>query len=540
MSSPVVSSNTLLGALVLFIATYVGWRWTNLWRFYHTLRGDMHLVNLRAHQKYGPVVRTGPNHLDLDLPGLIKTVYSSDGRWRKTDFYPPASNVMDGRVVDNLFSLQDPAQHARQKRPVAKHYSLAGVLSLEPYVDETIRLLCRMLEERYMPARSGGDGEGETGERFSPGFDLGQWIKMYTWDVIGQITFGKHFGYLRAGRDFDGHLWLSDKGADYLASVSQIPWLDRLIDKNPLFPVAGATALLGPTLQYLEERYAAARDDGHHNPHDDAAAAATTQPPDFLDKFLEAQREHPDVVDRRQVVGYLSINMLAGADTTAIAIKAVLYYALRTPGVWPKLVTSVRAALDDSTAEEEAVPSPYAELRAANRMPYLEAVVREALRMHPGVAMVLPRYVPADGLELPGGLGVVPPGTSVGMNPYVLGRNRGVWGPDADEFRPERWLRYGHGHGQKEEEEEAEDEETEEGYAARLRAMNNADLTFGAGSRVCLGKHLGLLQVYKVVATLVARYDLELVDPAKNWWVRCAFFLRQRGPDVRIRRRRRG
>lgn len=143
----------------------------------------MHFVNLQAHRKYGPVVRTGPNNLELDLPELVRTVYSSDGRWCKTDFYPPASNVMNGRVVYNLFSLRDPAEHARQKRPVAKHYSLAGVLTLEPRVDETIRLLCRRLEELYMvPARSDGNGstdmEAKAGERSSLGFDLGQWIKM--------------------------------------------------------------------------------------------------------------------------------------------------------------------------------------------------------------------------------------------------------------------------------------------------------------------------------------------------------------------------
>ncbi|KAK8096268.1 hypothetical protein PG999_014290 [Apiospora kogelbergensis] len=524
MLSPLAGSHALLWAAVLCLATYVGWsvlshcrsplrqfpgpflaRWTNLWRFYHTLRGDMHLVNLRAHQRYGPVVRTGPNNLDLDLPALIKTVYSSDGRWRKTDFYAPASNVMDGRVVYNLFSLQDPVEHARQKRPVARHYSLAGVLTLESHVDETIRLLCRMLEQRHMPGCHDGKAGDETWGQFSSGFDVGEWIKMYAWDVIGQITFSRQFGYLSAGRDFDGHLWLFDKGADYLASVSQIPWLDRLIDKNPLFPIAGATALLRSTLQYLEDRYAGR--DGH-----DARDAAA--PSDFLDKFLEAQRAHPETVGRPQVVSYLASNMLAGADTTATAIRAALYYALRTPGVWQRLAGEVRAAGFTRT------PPPYAQARA---LPYLDAVVREALRLHPGVAMVLPRRVPAgEGLALPDGA-VAPPGTSVGMSPYVLGRNRGVWGPDADAFRPERWLRRGG--------------ETGEAHAARLQKMNGADLTFGAGSRGCLGKHLGLLQVYKVVATLVTRYDMEMVHPDGEWWVRCAFFLRQKGPEVRIRRR---
>lgn len=148
----------------------------------------MHLVNLRAHQRYGPVVRTGPNNLDLDLPALIKTVYSSDGRWRKTDFYAPASNVMDGRVVYNLFSLQDPVEHARQKRPVARHYSLAGVLTLESHVDETIRLLCRMLEQRHMPGCHDGKAGDETWGQFSSGFDVGEWIKMCTFWVLLQTA----------------------------------------------------------------------------------------------------------------------------------------------------------------------------------------------------------------------------------------------------------------------------------------------------------------------------------------------------------------
>ncbi|RXG41516.1 hypothetical protein VDGE_30808 [Verticillium dahliae] len=88
---------------------------------YHTLRGDIHLVNLRTHRKYGPVVRTGPNNLDLDVPSLVKTIYTTDHKWLKTEFYKPASNVVNREPMPNLFSLIDPAEHARQKKPVAQH-----------------------------------------------------------------------------------------------------------------------------------------------------------------------------------------------------------------------------------------------------------------------------------------------------------------------------------------------------------------------------------------------------------------------------------
>ncbi|KAM0328616.1 hypothetical protein ACHAQA_005027 [Verticillium albo-atrum] len=279
------------------------------------------------------------------MRNLIKTIYTTDNKWHKTEFYPPASNVVDKKAVPNLFSLLDPTEHARQKRPVAKHYSLAGILQLEPHFDEAIQLLCYQLEERFMRRWNLDHCD------FGTKFDLGQWIKMYAWDVIGQITF------------------------NYLASVSQLPFLDRWIDKNPIFPIGGATVLLGPTLQYVKDRFQG-RDS---NTHDDTK-------PDFLDKFIQAKNDYPDVVDARQIVSYLAINMLAGADTTAITIKAALYYVLRTPGVRERLEKELLAA---EFCRQHNIPPPYADVKS---LPYLDAVVREAMRLHPGVAMTLPRY----------------------------------------------------------------------------------------------------------------------------------------------------
>jgi cytochrome P450 len=67
--------------------------------------------------------------------------------------------------------------------------------------------------------------------------------------------------------------------------------------------------------------------------------------------------------------------------------------------------------------------------------------------------------------------------------------------------------------------------------------MNAADLTFGAGSRVCIGRNLGMMEVYKVVATLVSRYEIELADPKGEWKTHNSFFVRQEGIEVRLRRR---
>lgn len=136
------------------------------------------------------------------------------------------------------------------------------------------------------------------------------------------------------------------------------------------------------------------------------------------------------------------------------------------------------------------------------------------MRVHPGVAMILERYVPDTGLRLPNG-SYVPQDTSVGINPYIVNRNKAVWGSDADEFRPERWLQ-AKGEG-------------DAVFQERLKLFNATDLAFGGGSRICLGRHLALLETYKIVATLVARYEIQLVDQEGDWVVTNSWFLRQKG-----------
>lgn len=215
----------------------------------------------------------------------------------------------------------------------------------------------------------------------------------------------------------------------------------------------------------------------------------------------------------------MTVNLAAGADTSAAALRAIFYLTLKQPRVWAKLKEAVLAA-PFAQPETLHLPAPYAQARA---IPYLEAVIREALRLIPGEMFPQERIVPAGpgGLTLPDGQ-VVPQGTAVGFTSYVMHRNKAVWGADADEFRPERFLR--------------EDGESEEAFAERMRAYNDCDLSFGAGSRKCIGMNLGLMEVYKAVATLVAMFDFELTFTGE-WNLRAHLFPRATGITCRIRKR---
>jgi cytochrome P450 len=127
-----------------------------------------------------------------------------------------------------------------------------------------------------------------------------------------------------------------------------------------------------------------------------------------------------------------STQRIAGSDSTASSLRAMLYYLLKNPASYAKL----QSEIDDFDREGKfSNPIAYAE---ANKMPYLQAVMKKAMRMHPAVGISMPRYVPSGGAEIDGRW--YPAGTVVGVNAWVIHRNKEVFGEDADAFRPERWL----------------------------------------------------------------------------------------------------
>ncbi|KAI9737355.1 MAG: hypothetical protein M1834_009509 [Cirrosporium novae-zelandiae] len=467
-------------------------KWTNFWRLIDVWRGRADITTRRLHEKYGSAVRIGPNCVSLSDPSLIKTIYSTKGDWLKTEFYHVNAVLQGGQLVHTMFSVSDPKFHRLMRRPVAHLYSMTEILNLEPLVDKTISKFMRVLEERFM--------NGPNAEKTC---DIDNYLLYYAWDVLGDVTFSQPMGFLEKGGDIDNLLRTADKALDYFAVVGQIPKLDWLFDKNPIVrigpPSFSSAAVF--CVQKVVDRVAG-KDSDTHDPSQ----------PDFMDIFLDLRKTKPDIVDDNQVISYLLINQIAGSDTTAITLRAVIYFILKNPQVKDKLLQE----LDQAALE---LPAKY---RAASQLPYLSACIHEATRMHPGVGLILERYVPAGGLSLPDGR-FIQPGTIVGINPWVVAKDKNIYGEDPDSYVPERWLKA--------------DGESDKEFEQRLRKMQNADLTFGQGSRICVGKNLALMEVWKVVSTLFSVYDINLKDPKKEWHIQNSWFVRQEGIDVTIRRR---
>lgn len=167
-----------------------------------------------------------------------------------------------------------------------------------------------------------------------------------SWDMVGAATFSRRFGYMDTGRDHDHSIATSEKMLDYFAAVGQIPFLDFLLDKNPVLRI-GPPSLGNVTRIAFEHMIARLQGkDVNFN----------SNVPDFLQHFLDARDTYPDL-DDGMIMGFLLVNLLAGADTTAITIRALFYYALRSPEVYQKLEKEVLAAGFGKVA-------PYKEARA--------------------------------------------------------------------------------------------------------------------------------------------------------------------------------
>lgn len=113
-------------------------------------------------------------------------------------------------------------------------------------------------------------------------------------------------------------------------------------------------------------------------------------------------------------------------------MQSFFYLMLNRPAVSSKLIAEIDEAQKSGNLSEMV---SYAE---AQNLPYFQACLKEAMRVRPAVGLGIYRYLPPEGAEIDGTF--YPGGTAAAVNGWVLHRDQGVFGKDADEYRPERWL----------------------------------------------------------------------------------------------------
>lgn len=220
--------------------------------------------------------------------------------------------------------------------------------------------------------------------------------------------------------------------------------------------------------------------------------------PDLLSKFLAAHEAHPEFMSQT-LVQTMAVSMaFAGSETTAISLSAVFYFLLKNPDALKRLLTEIDDAARAGAFEDS--DTGLVTWHESQRLPYLDACIKEAFRLHPAAGLPLERIVPQQGAEIAGHF--VPGGTIVGCSAWLIHMNKSIFGEDSEVYRPERWLP---------DEELSKTESGKDTEDRRIKEMNGTMFQFGMGSRTCIGKNISLLEIYKLVPSMLRRFEVSLL-----------------------------
>jgi len=393
------------------------------------LRGSRFLED--SCKRYGPVfsvrLNTGRTVVIAGDPAIAKEVFQGSG----DDLHAGAGNVILKPILGaRSVLLLDGPEHLRQRR-----------LLLPPFHGERMRAYAetmREVAERHISAWPVGRS-----------FSVHPTMQDVTLEIILRTVFGveEPARIERLAAPMKRLLNSTDQPLRLL-----LLQLTRSAGAKPRSPWGRVFALMAPVDALIHEQIAERRADVE--PRDD-----------ILSLLLAARDEDGNALTDAELRDELMTLLLAGHETTATALAWTLERLVRTPRVLERLRE---------------------EIEAGESTDYLDATIKEALRLRPvvpGVIRQLQRPLTIGGMELPAGINVAP-------SIYLIHRRPDVY-PDPHAFRPERFL----------------GEDVPSTYEW---------LPFGGGIRRCLGASFALYEMRIVLETVLRRTTLETTDAASE------------------------
>ncbi|KAI9838022.1 MAG: hypothetical protein M1819_006176 [Sarea resinae] len=281
-----------------FLASLTGW-----WRFFDVLGRRPDITHIKLHKELGDIVRLGPNCLSFANPKALKSIYGLNQGYVKSGFYPVQQGVSRGKILPSLFSTTDESYHAQFRRSVNGAFSMSQVVQYEPLVDSTIEVFLNRTDELF--AKTGAT------------CDFMRWLQYFAADVVGELTYSKRVGYLENNEDVGGLMKALNSLFNYAAPVGQMPFLDRLLAKNPLMLLLDKYGLLSITPLQPIAKFARARMAERTTPSEKQNGSLTsTRHKDLLSKFYQAKADRPEFMNDDRVLTMALSMTFAGSDTT--------------------------------------------------------------------------------------------------------------------------------------------------------------------------------------------------------------------------------
>ncbi|KAI1447819.1 cytochrome P450 [Annulohypoxylon stygium] len=440
---------------------------SKIWQVATQLNGNWYLELQKLGDKYGNLFRIGPNQVMTTDVDVIRRMGHPKSAYSKSPFYQTFRFIP---TQDNSFSMIDDSEHSRLRTKLGPGY--VGNNYVESCIDRQCVRLIDLIERKFLSTP--GD--------FKP-LNLTLASYCFAMDCVGDVSFGKEFGCLDEGEDVHKFVKWNEDFFNIAILVSNFHWLTKIFFKYPfnkIYPSPRDKDGVGTYLALAQEAVAKGYDEGQFRERDVVSA------------FIEQG------ITRDEAINELMLQVVAGTDSTATAIRMTLLFLASTPVAYGKLKSEIANAISEGR-----ISSPIKD-KESRQLPYLQAVIKEGLRTFPVVTATFFKQVPKGGDVINDCF--LPEGTEVGHNVMGVMRAKKYWGEDADVFRPERWLEV--------------DEKTHENMVDAL------EILWGHGKFKCLGRAIVQVELNKVFVELLRRFDFSVVSPQDPVHIRnSGFFL---------------
>ncbi|KAM7207210.1 Cytochrome P450 [Naviculisporaceae sp. PSN 640] len=411
-------------------------------------------------KRYGPLMRIGPGTVMFGDPETHRMMSGVRSEFTKGPWYEASRMVPD---QDSVFTSLDETWRKATKAKMAPGYAGKDGKAFEPKIDQCVAQLIDLIERKYI----------STDTEYRP-LEFARTAIFFGIDAIGEISFGEAFGFLREDKDLYNYVAINEVSFPILVTVMTIPWIDKYLKSWPLnmgMPKAGDQVGFGMLMGLANQIV---------NQHFEPGAKPRG---DMLESHIR------NGMTKNELLAEIFLELIAGVDSTATAIRMIILYLLNTPAALTKLRAEIDSAVSSglATTSSSGIISDH----ATYKLPYLQAVIKEGIRIVPPATGWMNKQPPKGGAEIHGYF--IPEGTQIAVNIMYMMHNKEIFGVDADCFRPERWL------------------ECSEDKANEMSRV--LDLCFGYGKYQCMGIKLAWTEINKVVFELVRRFDFAVVNP---------------------------
>ncbi|KAI1429097.1 cytochrome P450 [Xylaria sp. FL1777] len=373
-------------------------KWTNVVVKMKTIRGEGPIYVDQLHDKYGSVVRLGPDEVDVADIEATKKIHRVKADFIKTDFY-----LGIAYKKENILNTQDINFHRRHRKLLSQPLSENSLKAMEPQIEEKVRFTVERMGQEMRTRKA---------------VDVYKWWMFMTTDIIGQLTFGESFHALENGKQIDTYIKDLRSVGFIITIASQLTFLMPILYHVP-FPLPG----FSDSLKTIAKRLTSYASTKLQKLRDEIESKDEGRPLLFS-KLVQGTTIDGESLTDTEIRNDAEIYIIAGSDTSSNTLTYLTWALCKQPELRDQLVKELEKLPADFTADD------------LKYLPFLNQCITECLRLFPVVPGGLPRYVPKEGADIAGYW--LPSGITVTTQAWTLHRNPEVF-PNPDEYNPARW-----------------------------------------------------------------------------------------------------